>query len=101
MAMGAVAAGAAGAAAAGNCCFQVHVSAVPDGPAFGNGAAGVVAAASITFDGCIRLGKGTHCFKFMIAVFANIFVNRHFFSFRSRMGKPFSGFSRLFFLSLD
>ena len=101
MAVGAVAAGAAGTAAAGNCCFQVHVSAVPDGPAFGNGAAGVVAAASITFDGCIRLGEGTHCFKFMIAVFANIFVNRHFFSFRSRMGKPFSGFPRLFFLSLD
>lgn len=91
MAMGAVAAGAAGTAAAGNCCFQVHVSAVPDGPAFGNGAAGMVAAASITFDGCIRLGKGTHCFKFMIAVFADIFVNRHFSIFAAGW-KPVSRF---------
>lgn len=81
-AMGTVAAGAACTATAGNGCFQMHVSAVPDGPAFGDSTISVFSTTFVTFDRCIRLRKGADCFKFMIAIFADIFVNRHIF-FRS------------------
>ena len=75
--MCAVAAGAARAAAAGNSCFQMDVSAVPDGPAFGNCAVGILSAAGVAFNRRVCLGKGSDSFKFMVAVVANIFVNRH------------------------
>lgn len=75
--MGTVSAGAACAATTGNGCFQMHVPAIPDGPAFGYGAVGMFTAAFVAFDRSVRLGKGADGFKFMVAVFADIFVNRH------------------------
>ena len=79
MAMCAVSAGAARTAAPGNSGFQMHVSAITDSPASGDGAVGVFSSAVAAFYGCIRLREGSYSFKFMIAVFADIFVNRHSF----------------------
>ncbi len=76
-AMGAVTAGAACTAASRNGSFQMHVPTVPDSPAFGYGAVGVISAAVAAFDWCIRLGKRSYGLKFLIAVFADIFVDRH------------------------
>lgn len=90
MTMGTVSAGATCAATTGNGCFQMHVSAVPDGPAFGDSTIGVLSTAFVTFDRCIRLRKGADSFKFMIAIFADIFVNRHFY-FSQRTILTFAG----------
>lgn len=75
--MGAVSAGAARTAATGNGGFQMHISTVTDRPASGDGAVGVFSSAMAALDGGIRLRERTYSFKFVIAVFADIFVNRH------------------------
>ena len=72
--MCAVPAGAAGTAAADRGGYGDSVS---DAVAFGDGSMGCGASAVFAVDGGVSLAEASHLFKFGVAVFADIFVNRH------------------------
>ena len=74
MTVGAVAAGTAGTAAGGS---GGNGDAVSDAEAFGYCSMGVFAAAVFASDGGVCLTEAAHFFKFVIAVFADIFVDGH------------------------
>ena len=72
--MGAVAAGTSGTAAADG---GGNGDAVSFAEAFGNSAEGVFTSAALAPDRSIGLAETPHFFEFIVAVFADIFVNRH------------------------
>ena len=74
MAVRAVAAGTSGTAAADS---GGNGDAVSLAEAFGNGSEGMFTSAALAPDRSVGLAEAPHFFEFVIAVFADIFVNRH------------------------